>query len=187
VLKQEMAPMPFVGWYARQHGHGCSSSAATARSSPQRLRDAVALVRAARPVRVPRRHAQPRWQRRTFKGGVAGGDRRGVPVLPVAIERSGAVLPTRVPGAPGHDPCALGTPIATTGLQVEDRNALARRARDAVIDLLHPPQATPDTPDLRRRPHGPDCREPALTPGCDNARMSSTTRIAQAAPTGAGG
>jgi len=36
----------------------------------------------------------------------------------------------------------IGTPIPTSGLQVEDRNALARRARDAVIDLLHPAQAT---------------------------------------------
>ena len=80
-----------------------------------------------------------------FKGGVlqvAIG--AGVPVLPVAISGSGAVLPTsgfRV--RPGTIHVRIGTPIATTGLQVEDRNALARRARDAVIDLLHPPQATP--------------------------------------------
>jgi hypothetical protein len=28
-------------------------------------------------------------------------------------------------------------------MQVDARNALARRARDAVIDLLHPAQPTP--------------------------------------------
>jgi 1-acyl-sn-glycerol-3-phosphate acyltransferase len=42
---------------------------------------------------------------------------------------------------PGVIRLQFGAPIATTGLHNEDRNALARRARDAVIDLLHPPHA----------------------------------------------
>jgi 1-acyl-sn-glycerol-3-phosphate acyltransferase len=59
-------------------------------------------------------------------------------VVPVAIEGSGAVLPAsgfRV--RPGTIRVRFGTPLATSGLQASDRNALARRARDAVIDLLH--------------------------------------------------
>jgi len=39
---------------------------------------------------------------------------------------------------PGTIRVRIGIPIATEGLQVEERNQLARRARDAVIDLLHP-------------------------------------------------
>jgi hypothetical protein len=38
---------------------------------------------------------------------------------------------------PGTIRVRFGTPLATSGLQASDRNALARRARDAVIDLLH--------------------------------------------------
>jgi hypothetical protein len=43
---------------------------------------------------------------------------------------------------PGVIRLRFGSPIATAGLAVEDRNMLARQARDAVIDLLHPAHAT---------------------------------------------
>jgi len=145
VLKQEMARVPFVGWYARRMGM-VFIERGRARSSPQRLRDAVALVRAgAHLCAFPEGTRSRDGSVGPFKGGVlqvAIG--AGVPVLPVAISGSGAVLPTsgfRV--RPGTIHVRIGTPIATAGLEVEDRNALARRARDAVIDLLHPPQATP--------------------------------------------
>ena len=145
VLKQEMARVPFVGWYARRMGM-VFIERGNARSSPQRLRDAVALVRAgAHLCAFPEGTRSRDGCVGPFKGGVlqvAIG--AGVPVLPVAISGSGAVLPTsgfRV--RPGTIHVRIGTPIATAGLEVEDRNALARRARDAVIDLLHPPQATP--------------------------------------------
>jgi 1-acyl-sn-glycerol-3-phosphate acyltransferase len=69
----------------------------------------------------------------------------GVPVVPVAIEGSGAVLPSagfRV--RPGTIRVRFGAPLATTGLQSTDRNALARRAREAVVELLHRAPATRD-------------------------------------------
>jgi 1-acyl-sn-glycerol-3-phosphate acyltransferase len=63
----------------------------------------------------------------------------------VAISGSGAVLPAAgFKVRPGTIRLRFGTPIATTGLAVEDRNALARQARDAVIDLLHPAQHAQD-------------------------------------------
>jgi hypothetical protein len=69
----------------------------------------------------------------------------GVPVVPVAISGSGAVLPAAgFKVRPGVIRLRFGAPIPTTDLAVEDRNTLARQARDAVIDLLHPVHATAD-------------------------------------------
>lgn len=141
VLKQEMTRMPFVGWYARQMGmlfieRGC------ARSSPQRLRAAVALIdRGATLCAFPEGTRSRDGHVGPFKGGLFQvAIDAGVPVLPVAIEGSGAVLPAagfRV--RPGTIRVRIGAPIATLGLHAADRNALARRARSAVIDLLHAP------------------------------------------------
>lgn len=140
VLKQEMARVPFVGWYARQMGM-VFVERGSARSSPQRLRDAVAIVRGggtlcafAEGTRSRDGHVGP------FKGGafqvaIAAGAR----VVPVAIGGSGAVLPAagfRV--RPGTITVRIGEPLSTEGMSPQDRNALARRARDAVVDLLHP-------------------------------------------------
>ena len=140
VLKQEMTKMPFVSWYARQMGMLFIERGAS-RSSPQRLRDAVALVRSgatlcAFPEGTRSRDASVG----TFKGGLFHvAIEAGVPVVPVAIEGSGAVLPSatfRV--RPGVIRVRFGEPLPTTGLRSNDRNALARRARAAVVDLLHP-------------------------------------------------
>lgn len=139
VLKQEMARMPFVGWYARQMGM-LFIERGTSRSSPRRLRDAVALVqRGATLCAFPEGTRSRDGSVGAFKGGLFQvAIEAGVPVVPVAIEGSGAVLPAagfRV--RPGTIRVRFGEPLATAGLQAKDRNALARRARDAVIDLLH--------------------------------------------------
>jgi 1-acyl-sn-glycerol-3-phosphate acyltransferase len=146
VLKQEMTRVPFVGWYARRMGM-VFIERGSARSSPQRLRDAVALVRGgAQLCAFPEGTRSRDGSVGPFKGGVLQvAIAAGVPVVPVAISGSGAVLPAagfRV--RPGVIRLRFGTPIATSGLAVEDRNALARQARAAVIDLLHPVHASPD-------------------------------------------
>jgi 1-acyl-sn-glycerol-3-phosphate acyltransferase len=146
VLKQEMTRMPFVGWYARQMGM-LFIERGTSRSSPQRLRDAVALVRrGATLCAFPEGTRSRDGSVGAFKGGLfQAAIEAGVPVVPVAIEGSGAVLPSagfRV--RPGTIRVRIGAPIATDGLQPGDRNALARRARDAVVELLHAPPAQED-------------------------------------------
>jgi 1-acyl-sn-glycerol-3-phosphate acyltransferase len=140
VLKQEMTRMPFVGWYARQMGM-LFIERGTSRSSPQRLRDAVALVRGGATLcAFPEGTRSRDGSVGAFKGGLFQvAIEAGVPVVPVAIEGSGAVLPAagfRV--RPGTIRVRIGEPLSTSGLHSSDRNALARRARDAVIDLLHP-------------------------------------------------
>ncbi|HET6435214.1 MAG TPA: lysophospholipid acyltransferase family protein [Xanthomonadaceae bacterium] len=139
VLKQEMARMPFVGWYARQMGM-LFIERGSARSSPQRLRAAVALVRGGATLcAFPEGTRSRDGSVGPFKGGLFQvAIAAGVPVVPVALQGSGAVLPTagfRV--RPGTIRVRFGTPIATDGLAAEDRNALARRAREAVIELMH--------------------------------------------------
>ena len=60
----------------------------------------------------------------------------GVPVLPVAIEGAGSVLPpSGFSVRPGQIVVRFGDPIETTGMTPQDRNALARQARDAVLAL----------------------------------------------------
>ena len=146
VLKQEMTRMPFVGWYARQMGM-LFIERGNSRSSPQRLRDAVALVqRGSTLCAFPEGTRSRDGNVGTFKGGLFQvAIEAGVPVVPVAIEGSGAVLPSagfRV--RPGTIRVRFGAPLATTGLQSTDRNALARRAREAVVELLHRAPATRD-------------------------------------------
>jgi 1-acyl-sn-glycerol-3-phosphate acyltransferase len=143
VLKQEMTRVPFVGWYARRMGM-VFVERGSARSSPQRLRDAVQLVRSgAQLCAFPEGTRSRDGSVGPFKGGVLQvAIAAGVPVVPVAISGSGAVLPAAgFQVRPGVIRVRFGTPIATRDLRNEDRNALARRARDAVIDLLHPPHA----------------------------------------------
>ena len=55
----------------------------------------------------------------------------GVPVVPVAIEGAGRVLPpSGFSVRPGEIVLRFGDPIETTGMAPQDRNALARRARE---------------------------------------------------------
>ncbi|MGN6513850.1 MAG: lysophospholipid acyltransferase family protein [Lysobacteraceae bacterium] len=140
VLKQEMDQVPFVGWYARQMGM-VFIERGSARSSPRRLREAVALVRGGAILcAFPEGTRSRDGSVGPFKGGLFQvAIAAGVPVVPVALQGSGAVLPAagfRV--RPGVIAVRFGDPIATTGLASGDRNTLARQAREAVIGLLHP-------------------------------------------------
>ena len=138
MLKQEIARLPFVGWYARRMGM-VFVERGNARSSPQRLREAVALVRGGAVLCAFPEGTRSRDGRiGPFKGGLFQvAIAAGVPVVPVALEGSGAVLPAagfRV--RPGTIRVRFGAPIATDGLRPEERNALAQRVREAVAGLL---------------------------------------------------
>lgn len=140
VLKQELARVPLVGWYARTMGM-VFIERGVARSAPQRLREAVALVHGgATLVAFPEGTRSRDGSVGPFKGGVLQvAIEAGVPIVPVAIQGSGAVLPAagfRV--RPGRIDVRFGAPIRTDGRSGDERNALAREARDAVIGLLHP-------------------------------------------------
>lgn len=138
VLKQELAHVPLVGWYARAMGMVFIEREA-ARKAARRLQDAHVLFAAGDSLCAFPEGTRSRDGRvGPFKGGVFKlAIEAGVPILPVAIEGSGQVLPAsgfRV--RPGCIRLRAGEPIATQGLQVSDRNVLARRCHDAVTALL---------------------------------------------------
>jgi 1-acyl-sn-glycerol-3-phosphate acyltransferase len=138
VLKQELAGVPFVGWYARAMGM-VFIERASARSSVRRLHAAVDIVRAGASVcAFPEGTRSRDGQVGAFKGGAFQlAIEAGVGVVPVAIEGSGSVLPAagfRV--RPGRLVVRIGAPLSTQEMKPHDRIALARQAHAAVTALL---------------------------------------------------
>ena len=138
VIKQELAKVPFIGWYARamgmvfiERGH--------AREAAQRLHGVVALVRGGASLCAFPEGTRSRDGRvGPFKGGAFQvALAAGVPVVPVAIEGSGHVLPASgFKVRPGVIRVRVGAPIATSALAAGDRHALAQQAQAAVAALM---------------------------------------------------
>jgi 1-acyl-sn-glycerol-3-phosphate acyltransferase len=138
VLKREIAGVPFVGWYARMMGMAFIDRG-NARDAKRTLGEAAEKLRgAATFAAFPEGTRSKDGTVGPFKGGALQlAIEAGVPVLPVAIEGAGRVLPPsgfRV--RPGTIVVRIGAPIETAGMASQDRNALAQRARDAVVALL---------------------------------------------------
>ena len=137
VIKQEIAKVPFIGWYARamgmvfiERGH--------AREAAERLHAVGSLVRRGESLcAFPEGTRSRDGSVGPFKGGAFQvALQAGVPVVPIAIDGSGAVLPA--PGfrvRPGTITLRIGEPISTTGLHAGDRHVLARRAHAAVVAM----------------------------------------------------
>lgn len=138
VIKQEIAKVPFVGWYARamgmvfiERGH--------ARQAAHRLHEIVAGIGGGASLcAFPEGTRSRKGAIGPFKGGAFQvALLAGVPVVPIAISGSGDVLPPsgfRV--RPGPIRVCIGNPIPTAALHAGDRHALARRAHDAVAAML---------------------------------------------------
>jgi 1-acyl-sn-glycerol-3-phosphate acyltransferase len=137
VLKREIARVPFVGWYARLMGMAFIDRG-NARDAKRKLSDAAEQLRdAATFAAFPEGTRGKDGTIGPFKGGALQlAIEAGVPVLPVAIEGSGRVLPpTGFSVRPGEIVVRFGDPIETTGMTPQDRNALAQRARESVVAL----------------------------------------------------
>lgn len=138
VLKREIARVPFVGWYARLMGMAFIDRG-NARDAKRRLGDAAEQLRdAATFAAFPEGTRSKDGTIGAFKGGALQlALEAGVPVLPVAIEGAGWVLPpSGFSVRPGTIVVRFGQPIETAGLTPQDRNLLAQRAREAVVALL---------------------------------------------------
>lgn len=137
-LKRELAAVPVVGWYARAMGM-VFIDRANARSAREKLRSATTHLRGASAiVAFPEGTRSRDGSVGPFKGGAFQlAIEAGVPVVPVAISGSGAVLPASgFAVRPGTIALRFGAPIPTAGLQPQDRNALAQRARGAIVAML---------------------------------------------------
>ena len=138
VLKQEMAKVPFVGRYARAMGM-VFIDRGHPRDARRSLLAAVDTLRAGAAVCAFPEGTRSRDGRvGPFKGGAFQlAMEAGVPVVPVAISGSGAVLPPfGFAVRPGTIRVRFGTPMATAGLPASERQALTQRTREAVVGLL---------------------------------------------------
>lgn len=141
IAKQELARVPFLGWYIAAMGMVFVDRSAR--------RKAVASVGAAGEllaaggslVSFPEGTRSAPGELGRFKTGgfaaVLEASAPAVDVVPVGIVGAGRILPRggfRV--RPGRVEVRFGEPLAVTGLDRDDRAALARRAEAAVAALL---------------------------------------------------
>ena len=140
LLKQEMARVPFVGWYARACGM-LFIERDNPRAGPRLRREAAALLGEGHTLCLfPEGTRSRTGVVAPFKGGAfQSAIDAGVDVLPVAIEGAGAVLPAdgfRVRA--GTIRVRFGTPLATRDEAARPvaRQALADDAHAAVVALL---------------------------------------------------
>jgi 1-acyl-sn-glycerol-3-phosphate acyltransferase len=137
VLKAELGAVPLLGWYTRAMDMVLIKRGG-ARDTARQLRRAVDIVGRGHSLAAfpegTRSTSGPlrRFKSGAFKVAIAA----GVPVIPVAIEGSGHVMP---PGGfnirPGHIRVCFGNPMETGDLQASDAQQLADHARRAIEEM----------------------------------------------------
>jgi len=138
VIKKELARVPFLGWYARAMGMVFVDRAARSQAYAS-IRRTGGLVREGRSVMAfPEGTRSRDGSVGPFKSGLfVTAIEAGIPVVPVAIEGTGRILPPHgFRARPGRIVVRIGTPIQTGGLATVNRSALAAQARHAVVELL---------------------------------------------------
>ncbi len=137
VAKHTLKRVPFIGWYMWFTGmifvnrKDRSQAVQSLRAAGERIRDGANILVYPEGTRSPDGSILP------FKKGpfVLAVEAR-VPIIPVAIDGSGAVLPrTGFRIRPGLIRMKVGEPIPTAHLGADDRDALLRQTRDAIIRL----------------------------------------------------
>jgi 1-acyl-sn-glycerol-3-phosphate acyltransferase len=138
LAKRELARVPFLGRFISAMGMVFVDRAdrreavRTVSQAVERLREGRSILSFPEGTRSPDGRVQ-RFKTATFAAAVEA----GVPVVPVALEGAARVLPrSGFRPRPGLIRVAIGEPIPTAGLAREDRAELARRAQEAVEDLL---------------------------------------------------
>jgi len=138
MAKRELARVPFLGWYIQAMGmvfieRGArQAGAASVGQAAERLSQGFSVLSFPEGTR-----SRDGRVHRFKSAGFAAAIEAGVPVVPVALEGAGRVLPpTGFRPRPGTIRLTVGTPIPTAGLTRGDRADLARRAEEAVADLL---------------------------------------------------
>jgi 1-acyl-sn-glycerol-3-phosphate acyltransferase len=138
VVKRELKVVPFLGWYVAAMDmvfidRGSSHRAiASLRVAAEKLRSGHSVVC------FPEGTRSRTGELRAFHNGpFAMAIEAGVPVVPVAIHGTGAVMPPDgFAFRPGLIRVQLGAPIATQGLAAGQRAELARRVQVEVERML---------------------------------------------------
>ncbi|HZI20803.1 MAG TPA: lysophospholipid acyltransferase family protein [Pyrinomonadaceae bacterium] len=141
--KREVFQIPFLGWHMRRGGHISINRGSTA-EAVESLRRAASEVRPGISVFLYPEGTRSRdGAIQPFKkGGFKFALQAGLPIVPVAIVGTRALLPRdSVVFRPGPVFLHLGRPIPTAGLTDEDLPDLMRQVRDAMASHLSPPAA----------------------------------------------
>jgi 1-acyl-sn-glycerol-3-phosphate acyltransferase len=146
VAKRELGRVPFLGWFMKGMGMVLVDRAdrkAAVRSvgtAAERLRQGWSLLSFPEGTRSADGRVQ-RFKTAAFAAAVEA----GAPVVPIALEGTGRILPRgSLRNRPGTIRVAVGHPILTDSLDRNDRNdrnarnELACRAQEAVESLLSP-------------------------------------------------
>jgi 1-acyl-sn-glycerol-3-phosphate acyltransferase len=138
ILKAELKKVPLIGWYSWAMGMVFVDRRDTVRAKASLARAGELIRGGASIIAFPEgTRSRDGGQILPFKKGVfVTALHAGVPVVPVSVEGAQKVLPSdgfRV--RPGEVRVKVGKPIPTQGMTLEDREALLRQVRDAVIDL----------------------------------------------------
>ncbi len=137
VVKEELRRVPFLGWYMAAMGmifiprEQRRRSLANLGLCRQRIAEGMSVLIFPEGTRS-RDGRIARLKPGTFVPAIDA----GVPVVPVALDGPGRILPRgtfRV--RPGPIRIHLGRPIETTGLERGDRRALAQEVRERLVEL----------------------------------------------------
>lgn len=137
VAKKSLRWIPFLGWYMtvtrmvfidRQNREDAKRSLEEA---CEKIKTGISILTFPEGTRSPDGRILP-----LKKGLFIMAIQAGVPIVPVAIEGAHSLLKRDTPRI---QPCridlAIGEPIPTAGLTLDDRDVLMDRVRDALIDL----------------------------------------------------
>ncbi len=135
VAKKELARVPFFGWALAGSGVGIMVDRRNRERSVKSLRQAAQRIREGANVIVfPEGTRSPTGELQAFKsGGFHLALQAGVPIVPATVSGSLRITPRgslRV--EPGTIKIVYGKPIPTEGLEVDDRDALKDRVRQAI-------------------------------------------------------
>ena len=137
VAKRVLKSVPFLGWYMWATGM-IFVDRSNREQAIKSLAAAGKLIRAGASILAFPEGTRSRDGRVSpfKKGPFVVALQAQVPIVPVAIEGSGAVLPRGGWRArPGRIRVKFGVPIPTAGLSEADRDQLMHRVREAIIDL----------------------------------------------------
>jgi 1-acyl-sn-glycerol-3-phosphate acyltransferase len=137
IAKHTLAKVPFLGWYMRMTGMVFVNRSDRSQAVESLARAGERIRAGANILAFPEGTRSRDGKILPFKKGVfVVALEAGVPIVPVAIHGSGAVLPTggfRVKGGPVR--LKVGKPIETQGRGTDARDALLIEVREAIIEL----------------------------------------------------
>jgi 1-acyl-sn-glycerol-3-phosphate acyltransferase len=144
IAKQELARVPFLGWYIAAMGMVFVDRSARRRALASVGQAGELLAAGGCLVSFPEGTRGRPGELGRFKSGgfaaVLDSPASAVDVVPVGIVGTGSILPRGgFKVRPGRVEVRFGAPLSLAGLSVQDRADLARRAENAVADLLDLP------------------------------------------------